>query len=398
MNRIVALALLFGGCTATVDEAPPAPLEPPRREAPVEVPPDVGEFSLTVDGVYNLVRQHEIRDVNTLIAALPDDLRRSFTLMEESGSRHLASLEHPRMILYGLDARLLFAASSDPADPLYDTIEMAEMDMVTGEWVFRVIDFSVDPPVLSSDDSGCVGCHGAPARPIWGNYPDWPGAFGGDDDRLTSAQADAVMQMKQQEHQSRRFDHLIYPSDHSIANNRTLYLADRSYGYANTVFNFELAVAVADGIVRRMELSEAWPARGYDVVAAHLCGGSVEDLTRAFDHFAIQGRNDFQLAKPIGEANGEGYDTFGWNQASTGLEDIVVFRVLDRLVALDDGLATAVEPIESTRSRWITHWFELRGDARASWLRDFDLYDYDLRPQELLPRVRGAVCEAVARQ
>lgn len=350
---------------------------------------------LTVQGIYQHVIDHEIDNVRDLLSALPRSMGDSYVLMEDTRSRHMADLEHPRLIMYGLDARFLMSAGGVPDDPLYEVIEMAELDAQTGQWIFRALDFGQDPPALGASDQSCQGCHGSPVRPIWGHYPDWPGAFGADENDLTAAQASVLLDLMDTQAQTDRYHHLQLPGVHEVANNRTFYLPSRAYGYANTSFNFELVVAHADGLVTRMSQASDWAARRYDLVEAFWCGtASAYEIMR---QLGLDGPNDFQLDGPVFDAlTGSDYEQFGWNQGSTGLIDVVIFRVIDQIARTDPQMAAALDAIEPTRSEWIRHWFELRGEERAQWLASFDLYDFDLRPQELVPRAAGPMCDYLA--
>ncbi|MEM6989297.1 MAG: hypothetical protein AAF721_02330 [Myxococcota bacterium] len=337
---------------------------------------------LTVQGIYDYVREHDIDNVSDLLAALPPSMGGSFVLMESSRSRHLADLEHPRVIMYGLDSRFIMSAGGVPEDPLYEVIEMAEMDAETGLWIFRALDFDVDPPELGQSDASCQGCHGDPVRPIWGNYPDWPGAFGENENNLTGPQADSLATMLQTQDSTSRYHHLWLPDG-------SLYLPSRAYGYANTAFNFELTVAHADGLVTRMMKAEDWDTKKYDIVSEAWCGGERGKSLRAL---GLDGANDFQLHSPIFETGGDQYSEFGYNQGSTGLIDVVVFRVINAIARTDPEMAASLAAVEPTRTDWTEHWFDLRGDAREAWLQDFDLYAWDLRPQELLPAAAADMC------
>ena len=77
-----------------------------------------GQFK-TIHTWHFHVQQHDIRNVEDLLRALPAEQFESFTLMTESGSRHLASPEFPRIITYGPDPRFMLAASGNPDDPHY---------------------------------------------------------------------------------------------------------------------------------------------------------------------------------------------------------------------------------------------------------------------------------------
>lgn len=287
--------------------------------------------------------------------------------------------------MYGLDARFIMSAGGVPEDPLYEVIEMAELDAQTGQWIFRALEFDSDPPRLGDSDASCQGCHGNPVRPIWGNYPDWPGAFGANENSLTAPQSAALSAMHETQQVSERYHHLQLPEG-------DLYLPSRAYGYANTAFNFELTVAHADGLVTRMMAADDWDLKKYEIVRGEWCGGTAESAEEVMEAIGLDGPNDFQLHSPIFEATAEGYEAFGFNQGSTGLVDVVVFRVLDHIARVDPEMAGALRAVEPTRTEWTTQWFELRGDARDAWLREFDLYESDLRPQELLPAAAEEMC------
>lgn len=346
---------------------------------------------LSVQGIYDYVLAHDIDNVSDLLAALPASMGGSFVLMEDSRSRHLSDLDHPRVIMYGLDARFIMSAGGVPEDPLYEVIEMAELDEQSGQWIFRALEFDSDPPTLGDSDASCQGCHGRPVRPIWGNYPDWPGAFGANENALTGPQSEALSAMHQTQSASERYHHLQLPDG-------SLYLPSRAYGYANTAFNFELTVAHADGLVTRMMATDDWDSKKYDIVRGEWCGGAAEGAEEVMEALGLDGPNDFQLHSPIFEATAQGYDAFGFNQGSTGLVDVVVFRVIDNIARVDPEMAAALSAIEPRRTEWTTQWFELRGDARDAWLREFDLYESDLRPQELLPAAASDMCAYLERR
>ncbi len=356
---------------------------------PLDGLPDRDAF-LTVRGIYNHVINNGVTNVRDLLSDMPDSMRENYVLMEQTRSRHLADLRDPRLIMFGLDARFLMAVGGVEEDPLREIVEMAELDEETGQWIYRLIDFETSPPTLSADDLACQGCHGSPTRPIWGNYPDWPGAFGEDENHLTGDQSAMLDQLAENPELSDRYHHLEldYATSRSI-----LWLPGRDYGYANTAFNFELVVSVSDGLVARMKQHPRWDTLRYTLVDASVCQRGDLSEFEVMEQLGLDGPNDFQLDRLIFEAEGDGFDGFVWNQGSTYLHDVVVFRVLDEIVRNDDQMAAAVQSIEPKRSLWIDHWFELRGAERDDWLRNgFDLYEYDLRPQELLPGAAGSIC------
>src|SRR5262245_11298685 len=109
----------------------------------------------SIGGVAAIAQRKPPMKVRDVLRALPASMGESFTLMEASRSRQEASIDRPRLIMYGTDARFLVAVSTDPADPLYEVIEMAELDEASGKWRFRDLDMRTTPPRLSDDDAAC---------------------------------------------------------------------------------------------------------------------------------------------------------------------------------------------------------------------------------------------------
>ena len=108
-----------------------------------------------------------ITTIDEFLKHLPLPLRENYVFMEQSRSLARATVEQPRAILFGTDARILIAVSSMPSDPLFNVIEVLQQDATTGVWSFRLIDFRSGAPVLTPAPEVCSTCHGHPARPIW---------------------------------------------------------------------------------------------------------------------------------------------------------------------------------------------------------------------------------------
>ncbi len=378
-----------GSGSGSAPGAGPGPPAPPSR--PTRVFPVTRTDRLTTAELVGLVERNDITNVADFLSILPPFMGESFTLMEDSRSRHLASTEYPRLIMYGPDARLLIGVSSHPSDPLREVVELAELDESTGLWRFSQLDFR-GAFLHDTATQGCAGCHGSPQRPIWGEYPDWTGAFAGDDERLTGGQVASLMRLKTDPID--RFHHLVFPSDHSIRNNGQLYLPSREYGYANTSFNFELNAAVADGLARRLLAHPNWERDGHQLLAMQWrCDGRSDPAQRdaLYNRFGIDGTNDFQLESPVFEATTDQRNEYDWNQGSTGLDDSVAFRTLDLAAERDPTLRAIVEsgPLFGELSY---AWFDVLGAARADFLRINGIDEIDFRPQNLRGGFVSQVC------
>ena len=227
------------------------PIPDPQPAAPVGVP------EAEIEALYAFATDAGISTLAGLLEILPTWLLANHILVEETRSGNRASVEHPRGLLFGSDARFLMAFGSDPDDPGREVIDIAELED-SGLWKFRSLDFGTSPPTLSPDDSGCTGCHADPPRPFWGTYPSWPGMFGPLQDRVTAAQAERLNELRANPPASDRFFALGVPAPFGGGvweEGDVVRLPGRSYAYSNTVFNMELGAAVADGALRRLRAS-----------------------------------------------------------------------------------------------------------------------------------------------
>lgn len=403
-----AIGTLQEPFTLTGPEDPTASIEAPSGEVTPDtavVPPPLNRPSrvfpvnqtqrLSTAQLVTMVEENQITNVADFLSALPPFMGESFTLMEKSRSRHQASTEYPRLIMYGPDARILIGVSSHPSDPLREVAEIAELDETTGLWRFSQFDFT-NAFVHDTNAESCAGCHGSPQRPIWGEYPNWPGAFAGRDERLAGGQTTTLMNLKTDPLD--RFHHLVFPSDHSIQTNGQFYLSTRDYGYANTSFNFELNAAVADGIARRIIGHPRWKTDGYRMLAVQWdCGRNVDaaGIDAMYNLFDIDGNNDFQLESLVFEANDDQRNEYDWNQGSTGLDNSVAFRTLD-LAAQQDSALGAIIGSDQFFIDLSNYWFNILGAERSEFLRTNGIYDIDFRPQNLGGGFVGRVCDYLA--
>jgi hypothetical protein len=143
---------------------------------------DAGSFDF--GALRSLLEGQDIGSIEELLAALPAPLRAHHALMFESRSLQGASLENPRVILFGPDARFILTFNGSPSQRGFRVVETMEFDGATKEFRLRELSFPERPAgaesVLVSEvnPARCVRCHGAPPQPVWDSFPLWPGAYG----------------------------------------------------------------------------------------------------------------------------------------------------------------------------------------------------------------------------
>jgi len=345
-------------------------------------------------GIDELVARASAGDwetVDDLLGALPEEQLASVVLLEQSGSLHRADVAHPRMVFYGPDARLIVAVSTLPADRRYETVELMELDEDTGAFRLAAITFG-DDGVAVEGDGRCTGCHGDEPRPIWGAYPSWPGAFGPLDGELTAEQAAALETMRADASHRFRFAADALSNDYI--------LTSRSYGYPNTVLNYELGPRIAGSIVTRARASARYARFAPALVALPQCGyvddervvalaesmrSSIEaeaigsggyEWEAIYEIWGLDLARDFAIGSRADRpAAADGAQRALWKVGSAYLDDLVRFLVLEELVASDASLAAPLVAASAARADIAYFGWELRGSERAAALSGEDAYD-----------------------
>ncbi len=394
----------------------------PQPVAPAGVP------EAEIDALYAFVRAAGIASLEGLLEVLPGWLHQNHILVDGTRTTHPASAAHPRVILFGSDARFLLAFGSDPADPAREVLDLAEL-RADGFWKLRSIDFATSPPTLSPDDSGCTGCHADPPRPFWGSYPSWPGMFGPVQDLVTAPQAERLNAIRADPAASDRFFALGIPEPFGGGPweaGDVVRLPVRAYPFSNTVLNLELGAAVADGAFQRLRaapgfralrdelltLSYCAPrdASAYvssgarDAVAATLLSLGVAPATRdaLYQHLGVNTGQAFSLHRLADEPPDP-----TWNVSTDSLPGLVSLLLLADWMREDPALLLLLEAQPDTPNPFNAGCFDhvadairhkvhlgwtLRGAARqTARAAGFDL-DLLRATQGVLDPIRGALC------
>jgi hypothetical protein len=209
---------------------------------------------LSIPQIATYLSEHPVTSVTEFLAALPTEYHQNATLMHHSRSLQKSSYSAPRQILFGGDARLIFGVSADPEDSFYDVIEYAEFDSTRGTFDAGRIRFNGQSRGrIEASPMVCQTCHGSPWRPIWGQYPNWPGAYGTDRGEIAAEDVEGfrafVTNLKAEPHLA----HLDLGINESAS--PQLYLKNRRYSQNNTIFNNTLGDTVAVGVYTRLRQS-----------------------------------------------------------------------------------------------------------------------------------------------
>lgn len=378
-------------------------IEPAASEAPPPAP-------ASIDAIVDHAREHQITDAGALLEALPADMRDNAVLLAESASPHRADLHHPRIVAFSPGARLIVAVSTDPEDPRRDVVHMAEL--AGSAWRFRALDLGSD--TFADDDGACTACHGAPARPIWGSYPSWPGAFADELGTLSDEEREAIAAM-------------VADPEHRVAKlaldvdleGGTMRLADRFYAAPNPVLSAELGAATAEVLATRLmasarydELRDAlllteacWPTEGsveeaFAALAEALEADEAALRVALYEALGLDPAVDLDLERVSGDAR----DDALWHTGSATLHGLVAFLLLDEAIGADPIVARLFAPVDPHRRRMIRDWWELDGAARRALFRAGN--EVLLDPQEIFEAALGdahdprrqRLCEHLARQ
>lgn len=113
--------------------------------------------------------------IDYLLKENPDFKFRNI-LLHHSASLQFASLEHPRVLLFG--GGMVYAFSEHPLnrEPRVEILEVSREDY---QIKMAEIVFDAEGPKLQREPKACAACHGSPAKMLWDPYDFWPQAFAG---------------------------------------------------------------------------------------------------------------------------------------------------------------------------------------------------------------------------
>ncbi|MEQ1724057.1 MAG: hypothetical protein ABL930_12850, partial [Pseudobdellovibrio sp.] len=145
--------------------------------------------------------------IDSFITLLPENYRRHFSLVHRSFSIQKASPMSPRVIMYGPDAKLMMTFNEGD-----QAVELIEWNTNAKTWDFSELKFDAQKRLVQENHPAkCVMCHaGTPKpvdmnnieayrgklKPIFPQYPFWPGFYGSVNDIVgidTATSRDTIM-------------------------------------------------------------------------------------------------------------------------------------------------------------------------------------------------------------
>jgi hypothetical protein len=175
---------------------------------------------LTYDGVVSLIQTQHVNSIEELLPLLPTPFRSSYTLVRDSMSMQASDALHPRVILYGQDAKLLMAFNGNSSQHGFDSLEMIQFRDDLAAFQMHLIEFPsaqnglTAPRFSGPNPKACLGCHGTDPRPNWESYSDWPGMYGANDDRLNSDEEKSYAIFRKNRLSDPRYGALIPPGQY----------------------------------------------------------------------------------------------------------------------------------------------------------------------------------------
>ena len=159
-----------------------------------------------------LIEDPRNRDLPTLLSSIPADALPTYTLVWHSkspsgatGTATAASKRLPRVIRSTMDGRFTIAYTCDPSFPeQYGKIEMMIQEAETSKMRLREFDLKkrgTDSFELK-DTSSCERCHGSDPHALFGQYFNWPGVFGHNDDHVSFAERQELLELKKTQAQN----------------------------------------------------------------------------------------------------------------------------------------------------------------------------------------------------
>ncbi len=196
-TTLLLFFFIVGGCSTL-----------PRGRAPASAP-TVSYPTLNFERLYRTVHKAEsVEQALELLSRDYSEFLTSHTYMYDSLSLQEGTFLQPRSLVYGPDASFIFTFNGDKSQRGGYALETMEFDSQSHRFLFREIAFKKEMSgsdlkevpiqdvdvrlsnefvrVTKSNPTRCTQCHGENPNPIWETYFLWPGAYGSEDDILTS--------------------------------------------------------------------------------------------------------------------------------------------------------------------------------------------------------------------
>lgn len=211
---------------------------------------------MTFQWVKSKIESQNITSIDTLISVLPQSYRENFVLMRNSQSSQGATPERPRVLMFGNGDRAVISFNGSPEERGFNKVEMVEFKNDTNRFEFREIDFTDGLPKFSeANPPRCLKCHQEKEpRPNWPEYPDWPGAFGKDDDIPRREEIEQLQSFMANQPQLERYRHLITQNEFGIGPFALISKGEARHR-PNMRFTKLLARLQAKTLLRRMKSS-----------------------------------------------------------------------------------------------------------------------------------------------
>jgi hypothetical protein len=160
--------------------APLLALAAPASATPAREPFKGASFA----ALRTYVTAHHIETLADLLPSLPEDLRASFVLVRQTQSLQAPTTPlEPRAILFGAEARFIVTFNATG-----QSLEVIEEPQGADHFLFARVQFAEHGPTAfyageeAESRFECASCHAG--RPLWGQYREWAGVYGGDQEDI----------------------------------------------------------------------------------------------------------------------------------------------------------------------------------------------------------------------
>ncbi|WKD51561.1 PKD domain-containing protein [Microbulbifer spongiae] len=397
-------------------------------------PPQAGTPKLTPDDVITFLNEKNITTMKGFLDVMPDHMLKNFALIEHTETPGKSSIEYPRILMFGSDARFMVNIPTDPTDPDYEKLDVSYRHD-DGNWEFSQFDFTTTPATLNKNPASCIQCHGSPARPFWQQYLNWPGVFGDDDsdtnapETLEPRHARRFRELKTGQGNPDRFHNLLWEDRYE--DYRAQHLKDNVYGFAMSIFNMAIASQVAEGVSLRLESHPNWTDVRHEFLYSQYCdrrarlagpeqkdkigqlidslGGSGNTIIDFYAALGMDVDQEFKIhwlrTDPTPPADDYNINTDSFWGVMSGL-------ILDDLRQADPNIKNILQSgpnnfgvfgcpnlgrsTDEVLDYKMLHYYKIRGEARQQVQETFFDVDISRTDQVVTDQVRAPLCNYLA--
>jgi hypothetical protein len=230
------------------------------------------ENQFNIEDLEKILQNQAPRSLEELLPLLPAEFRTNPVLVQSSRSAQGAMPLLPRVLLSNQDGSFIASFSANDRSLGGKSLEMIQFHPKEARFEFAELKFEADAsPLMKRNTQTCAGCHGAgyDMRPNWEAFPETPGMYGANMDRIAvgSEEEQNLTAFIENAKSHPRYSSLIDLESTHLTRDKD----GRMKGRANSLFGEKIQTLNLQRIAKRVPKTKDYDLYKYSILASLYC-------------------------------------------------------------------------------------------------------------------------------